>query len=68
MSFGHLQLVFVSPVRSGPVFWPKIEGPIPGPVHLYPRTQKDRTGPMKTGLIGLFRSMDRSFDKKFKLV
>ena len=38
--------------RTGPDLrtLPKIEGPRPGPVHLYLRTQKDRTGPMKTGL------------------
>ena len=45
-------LVFVSPVRSG--LLAQIEGPRPRPVHLYPRTRKDWTGPMKTGLIGLF--------------
>ena len=48
----------------GPVFWPKNSGPRPGPVHLCSRTQRDRTGPTKTGLywsfavfIGLLRSL-----------
>ena len=56
-----LNLVFESPVRSGPVFHPQGDGPRPRPVHQSPNTSKDRTGPLKTAFFRSWTGLDQSW-------